>query len=196
MISSRKEARRLGETFYFTGKPCKHGHIARRYASSGRCLTCKEEWDSQNAESVAKSKRRYQILHPERVRKSSSKYYWKDPDKRSQYWKRYSKTHRNEIIAKSRQYRRDNPAKIAALVSKRRAARKRAIPKWANMVAIEQFYQNARQITLETGVKHVVDHIVPLRGKTVCGLHCEDNLQVIGEKPNRLKSNKLEYSNV
>lgn len=47
----------------------------------------------------------------------------------------------------------------------------------------------ARQMTLATGIPHEVDHVVPLLGKTVSGLHVENNLRVIPMLENRRKSN-------
>ena len=38
---SREEAYSKGEIFYFTGKPCKHGHISERLVKGGACRTCK-----------------------------------------------------------------------------------------------------------------------------------------------------------
>jgi hypothetical protein len=39
-ITSRKSARAAGRPFYFTGKPCKHGHLADRYSHNGNCVVC------------------------------------------------------------------------------------------------------------------------------------------------------------
>lgn len=61
-----------------------------------------------------------------------------------------------------------------------------ATPAWADMTAIKSVYAKSD----EMGAGFVVDHIVPLCGKTVCGLHVADNLQVIGKAENLRKSNK------
>jgi 5-methylcytosine-specific restriction endonuclease McrA len=60
-----------------------------------------------------------------------------------------------------------------------RAQTRRATPPWADLEAIEKFYEEARHKTAETGELHVVDHIVPKIGKIVCGLHVHWNLRVI-----------------
>jgi hypothetical protein len=39
-VISRKSARAAGRTFYFTGKPCKHGHVAERYSHKANCVIC------------------------------------------------------------------------------------------------------------------------------------------------------------
>jgi hypothetical protein len=68
-----------------------------------------------------------------------------------------------------------------------RAQTKRATPSWADLAAISEFYAEARRLTRETGKLHVVDHIVPKIGKTVCGLHVACNLRVIHWRENAIK---------
>lgn len=71
----------------------------------------------------------------------------------------------------------------------RRAGLEQATPKWANRAAIRAVYTRCAEVTLNTGIRHEVDHIVPLRGRRVSGLHVHWNLQVIPAEDNRLKSN-------
>ena len=64
-----------------------------------------------------------------------------------------------------------------------------ATPLWANKKKIKEFYAVAKMLTENTGIKHQVDHIVPLRGELVCGLHVEYNLQILTKDENIRKSN-------
>lgn len=65
----------------------------------------------------------------------------------------------------------------------------RATPEWADLRAIATIYAAAKEMTAAIGVEHHVDHIVPLRGLHVCGLHVEYNLQVIPALDNVRKRN-------
>ena len=85
------------------------------------------------------------------------------------------------------------PAVANAQNAKRRAAKLRASCKWANSFFIQEAYALARLRTEQrTGgvAKWHVDHIVPLRSKLVCGLHVENNLQVIPASENHKKLNR------
>lgn len=81
-------------------------------------------------------------------------------------------------------YQKANPAKVRARVNAREKHIKRATPKWANLKAIQSFYE-----ACPAGWH--VDHIVPIKGKTVCGLHVENNLQHMPAVLNKAKGNKF-----
>ncbi len=51
-------------------------------------------------------------------------------------------------------------------------------------------YDKARALSRESGIRYEVDHIVPIRGKTVSGLHIPANLQVLTQSANVSKSNR------
>lgn len=78
--------------------------------------------------------------------------------------------------------------------AKRRAARLRRTPPWADQKAIRAIYERARRLTVESGVEHHVDHIIPLQGERVSGLHVENNLQVLTGSENSRKRNLFEAS--
>jgi hypothetical protein len=79
--------------------------------------------------------------------------------------------------------------------AKRRASFARQLPAWADLAAIKVIYQQARDMTKNTGIPHHVDHIIPLTGKKVSGLHVHNNLQVIKARENLSKHNSFEIQN-
>lgn len=80
-------------------------------------------------------------------------------------------------------------AQRSAIQADRNAAKKNATPKWSEKELISGLYAECAIITAQTGIKHEVDHIYPLRGKTVSGLHVLVNLRIITAVENRRKSN-------
>lgn len=91
---------------------------------------------------------------------------------------------------KSRKYRARYPHRAAANVRRYQVRKLHATPKWANKFFIDEIYDLAVLRTKYLGIKHEVDHIVPLRSPLVCGLHVEHNLQVIPRSVNIEKGNR------
>lgn len=81
--------------------------------------------------------------------------------------------------AYGKEYRRSRPGWAASWTAARYALKLKATPKWASKKAIRAIYAEAARLTKETGERHDVDHIVPLVGWTVCGLHVEYNLRIL-----------------
>ncbi len=85
---------------------------------------------------------------------------------------------------KTAQWKKDNPKKNSAFNKARKARVKQATPKWADLKAMYEFYLNCPE-------GYHVDHIIPLNGKTVSGLHTIENLQYLSAIENLRKSNKI-----
>ena len=66
-----------------------------------------------------------------------------------------------------------------------------ATPTWADRDKINAIYAEAAQLQALTGQEQHVDHIVPLQGDNVCGLHVPENLQILSGTENRTKSNSF-----
>jgi hypothetical protein len=88
-----------------------------------------------------------------------------------------------------RAWHKANPDRRNAHSSKRRAARLQAVANWADPDRITAIYAEAAAMR-ELGLDVHVDHVVPLQGRNVCGLHTHDNLQVLLAEDNLRKSNK------
>ena len=102
----------------------------------------------------------------------------------------YARAQKQEKSEYDKQYRKRFPEKKRHSSAKRRAAILQRTPKWADMVYIKDLYENVKEAEEVFGTKFHVDHIVPLQGLLVSGLHCEDNLQVLRAKDNMAKGNK------
>lgn len=101
---------------------------------------------------------------------------------------------RHERLMK--EWAENNRDKVNAKWMRRYANKKQRTPSWltdAQHKQIELEYALADWCSTVMGEDYHVDHIIPLQGKTVSGLHVPWNLQVIPAKLNQQKSNKLEF---
>lgn len=156
-IVERPAARSLGLIRYFTGRPCKRGHIAERQTSNGNCCEC----DLHNE--------RTENMKPEKV-------------ERRRFLQRKSGR-------PTESYERNKIA-MCASVAYRKAMKLQATPSWAEAAHIEAIYAEAKRLSVETGIPHEVDHIVPLISPLVCGLHVPANLRPLPQFDNRSKGNR------
>lgn len=96
---------------------------------------------------------------------------------------------------KQKVYRKKNKALTIANTARYRAAKDKRTPPWLTEEHKEQikaFYVKCELIQKETGVPHHVDHIIPLRGEAVSGLHVPWNLQILSAAENIAKGNRFE----
>lgn len=191
---SRKEARELGLLRYYTGRPCKRGHFAERWISTAMCVECLNQhnsrWKKEHLAQCTAAKREWRSRNFERVRDYKREYYARSESERQNQAaraRRWMEANPEKSAANSNAYRRRNLAAAAARQQRRRAKLLKCMPSWANLDAIQKFYDLAKELTDQTGIPHEVDHIIPLQGELVTGLHIETNLQVLPAKVNRSK---------
>lgn len=234
---TRANAKSQGASHYFTGDPCKHGHVDKRLASTGACAECVRVRQRERM----KNDPEYRELHRKCGLRRITRIL-KDPEQRKRIrdrenelqrtcekrqakkriadQKRHrrlyeSEEHRLRIHEKSVKYYhakktdpeyiekakirakiwcRNNLAKLRYSSAAYRARKKFATPMWltdAMKESIGQFYWMATELSRFVGKEFEVDHVVPLQGETVCGLHVPWNLQILCRSKNRSKRNNL-----
>lgn len=92
--------------------------------------------------------------------------------------------------ARIRAWNLENTGKRRAYVRNYQAKKLNATPVWADLERIKHKYEFARMMEKYTANKYHVDHIVPLQGESVCGLHVVNNLQILLAGDNQSKGNK------
>lgn len=106
-----------------------------------------------------------------------------------------SVANREKNLARQRKYLAAHPGHAAAYVAKRHAAKLQRTPKWLtdfDLLKIKCIYQVAAMRNMESNCDWQVDHIIPLQGKFVSGLHVPNNLRVIPATENKRKTNRYE----
>ena len=109
-------------------------------------------------------------------------------------YKAASETYRTKNAERASTWRKTHPERCRAYGAKRYAQKIQRTPLWLTETHLQQiqiFYDATTAFTKETGIEWEVDHIVPLQGENVSGLHVPWNLQVITRTENRTKSNKF-----
>lgn len=98
---------------------------------------------------------------------------------------RYRKVHSHKVKITKANWQRNRKDLVNAAVAKRKAIKKQAVPKWADLNVIKEVYIEAKYMQMH------VDHIVPLLSPLVCGLHVWDNLQLLDARTNISKGNRV-----
>lgn len=106
----------------------------------------------------------------------------------------WTKNNREKANARVYRYQKRNPQRASDAASRKYYALKAATPRWltvGNLVEIKWAYELAKERSLSTGNPHVIDHIIPLQGENICGLHVPWNLQILTRSENSKKGNKV-----
>ncbi|RSV15660.1 hypothetical protein CA235_07340 [Sphingomonas sp. ABOLF] len=185
------------DRFVWPDKCCANGHNAPRYISNGACYECQAQRrakyrasDKGRSASQLQFARYYQ-RNKQSLVDAANERRAADPSASAKASTKWKAKNADRVAAYARDYVRANRAIKAAAAARYSARKRRAIPAWADQAAIRSFYVEAARLTALTGVEHEVDHVLPLAGRTVCGLHVETNLRVIPAVDNRRKYNKF-----
>lgn len=170
-IITLQEARRLGLKFYFTGVPCKNGHVCERIVNRRACLECHRIRDRRTKAHWYASLSSDRRTDLGRLRR-----------KRSYQW---IAANRERYAEYKREWNNKNPEKGRAYRGERRARLLNAQPAWVDLQAIKVIYEVCPE-------GYHVDHQIPLSHPLVCGLHVPWNLEPIPALDNRKKSNKFD----
>ena len=168
-----------------------------------------EYWRA-NKESESQRIREWRIANKDRIKAQSKAYSEANKEKIAEQKRAYYAANKDRLNAKSSEYNRENrdvlrqkrvewaaktPGRLAAYIRKYQASKLQRTPVWLSdddKWLIEQAYELAALRTKMFGFSWHVDHIIPLQGKTVSGLHVPTNLQVIPGVENFRKNNRFE----
>lgn len=194
-LINKEEATNKGLKLYSTGKSCDNGHKSKRYVANNHCVECQllslKVWRKNNKEKHLECNRKWKQNNPEKYKAQYLSYNVR-PEiqlRNKEFFKIYNETHKDENRERKLSWNRRNKEKVKEIrryhKGLRRALLLQACPMWANLEKIREIYKN-RPDNVQ------VDHIIPLKGKLVCGLHVENNLQYLTKKENTEKGNKFD----
>lgn len=150
---------------------CKECHTAaqmRRYNRDPRkAIAASQAWYTKNID----KKREY-----------DKQYFLKDKSKKGKHNKAWNERNKEKVSKTHSAWKKLNSEKVASYASQRRARELNASPSWLTPEQKDEIlymYWLARDLRLTTGENYHVDHIIPLQGKGVCGLHVPWNLQIL-----------------
>jgi hypothetical protein len=146
-------------------------------------------WRKNNKERAKENKRKWKKENIEKARQSVRNWCKNNRERKRELDRAYYQRNREHVIKNTRAWTENNRGIANSLWAKRRARKRMAVPAWAKHEEIKKIYKECNRLTKETGVKHAVDHIYPLQSNYMCGLHVENNLQILTAKENNKKYN-------
>jgi hypothetical protein len=180
---------------------------SKAYRESHRdtILAKKREYYESHKEAFLENQKEYREAHKETIAEYMKQYRFDNAEARALANKEWYETHKEITIRRASEWaaanpekareicraiKKANPEKVNADTAQRRAIKLKATPPWYEREAVRRIYAESMALSKAEGVVHHVDHIVPLRSKFVCGLHCLANLQILRAKDNQDKGNR------
>ena len=151
-----------------------------------------KKYTEENKEKKDAYHKKYREANKEKIKVLLNAWRLANKEKIEANWKAWYRENKEKVKPVRRAWYEANPGKVAAFSVKRRAAKLQRTVSWSNKDLIEQIYKQAKELSIETGESYHVDHIIPLQGKLVSGLHVETNLQILLAHDNISKSNKFQ----
>ncbi len=161
---------------------------------AAKCRVCREKTRDRKKENAQQLKR-YHELHEEKLA-SQREYQRKNRDKYRAASRKWRENNPEKMLDSKKNWYKNNIGRSRAKSMERYARKRNRTPPWLtseHKKQIEQFYIEARRLSGETGVRYVVDHIHPLHGANLCGLHVPWNLQILTNEENVRKHNKVDH---
>ena len=155
-----------------------HFSKCKRDDYQSKCKECKTQYQKENRAKKLIWQETYRTNNKEILKEKRKEYYYSNIEQEKQRKKNWCSKNKN---------------KLRAGYAKRRAQKLKATPPWLTETHFQQiniFYDAATKLTKELNTEFHVDHIVPLQGKNVSGLHVPWNLQVLLKEENLRKGNK------
>lgn len=205
--NKRSIALQVGTPFYITDKPCARGNIHKRQASDGKCL-CPQCLNIRSQRGA-----RYRLANADRLTIAGNAWVEKNRDRSRANKTKWRESNREKDRASKEKWlienrefnlqrRRSryqvNKAESFAWSAKRRADIANRTPVWFSELDQWVFQECAELMRLRveaTGVDWHVDHLLPLKGLTVSGLHVWQNFDVVPGYLNRRKGNRVVMTN-
>jgi len=137
----------------------------------------------------------YYLNNKDKKKKFADRWYANNADRKAETQKKWREDNHERVTLTTSEWRKDNPYRVRSYSAKYRAAKLQASPPWLTSeqeLEMQRMYESCKYVEDPSGEVWEVDHIVPLQGENVCGLHVPWNLQLLPRSLNRSKANKFE----